>query len=665
MRNALTALTFLLLVLPALAAPVSAQNAAEAPAPAPATKKKPPPVNVVAFVGQGNTARSGRPTPVRVVMDNNEKAVSGFLELRSASGARTRMPVDLPRGAHKEYTLLAPLSQDADNSLANPAAAAELSLVGDGKVLDKQLLTPKFVTDATVVVEATDGQAGLQYLNEGGNSPFRVSQLAPRDLPRQWSGYEPADVVAMSGGVWSQLEDDQRRAFRMWVEHGGRAILCGEVSTQWADPEGLSLAGVVPRDVAPVKSLNCVSAWGGIPYRAKAGTLLTVSGALTPAARPLFHENSRPLIVRKRALLGQVIWIGFDAFRETVRDWDGYRSFWRRAVDEARKPVEGGGDAVPSLGDVKAAQDAAGALPRLPAPPLTAVIGFGIAYALIFGPLNVWMLRRLRRTVKSWLFTPSLAAVMTLVALVVGQQWGNARTVLNTVAVLETASGSRSAHERSLIGLFSPTNRTFDLSAEDWAPTLQFERSADPQDTAEGIDLSWPAQQSEGTVHWEAVALQLFSVRMLQLQRPVDLGGSIDVQLAPFGGGRASGTVRNGAYFGLRNAYLCRNGRYYWLGEIPPGGQVAVKTAGWSGTLPARTEAAAARLDLVETQTFRARMGELWSGARDSLITEPGRSDVWLVAECPDHRTGLTVGGLPYSNHASLLLARVPDGGGR
>src|SRR5438309_3998448 len=67
-------------------------------------KKKPPPVTVVVQVGQENYVRSDRPAPVQVTLINNEKSISGYLELRTARGRTTRMPIDLPRGAQKYYT---------------------------------------------------------------------------------------------------------------------------------------------------------------------------------------------------------------------------------------------------------------------------------------------------------------------------------------------------------------------------------------------------------------------------------------------------------------------------------------------------------------------------------------------------------------------------------
>jgi hypothetical protein len=263
---------------------------------------KPPPVNMNVTVGQDGYARPGRTAPVRVVLDTTETPVTGRLELRGAGRLVTRMPVDLPRRAHKEYTLFATLPEGS--YVAGPLG--ELVLYSGRSAIVHQTLAPADAGDHAIVLSCTGDGSGLQFLNQNGQ-PFRVAHRSPQDLPREWAGYEPADVVALNGRAWTQMNDDQRRAFRMWVEQGGRAILCGESTGEWRDAEGRTLAGVVPQDLRSAPELRCVAPWGGMPYRARSGGLLTVSGPLTVGSSALGVEAQRPLLVAKSALLGRVI----------------------------------------------------------------------------------------------------------------------------------------------------------------------------------------------------------------------------------------------------------------------------------------------------------------------------------------------------------------------
>jgi hypothetical protein len=654
----------------ALAGPAAHAQAPPDPAnaPIPTRKKppKPPPVNMVVEVGRENRARRDRISPIRVVLDNNDRALKGRLEVRDFRGNVTETPVELPRQAHKEYLLFALLSTDSDHP---QAASAEILLLEGRRVVARQTLAPKY-PDEVLVLSATGDGSGLQFLSEQGKyrlpgegRGFLVSHVSPRDLPRQWPGYEPADVVALNGRAWTEMDDTQRRAFRIWVERGGHAILCGESTMEWRDPEAQALAGVIPRKLVSLRSLDCVAPWGGLPYQARAGALLTVSGPLTPGSTPVFRdsasEHEDALIVTRAAFLGRVLWIGFDPFRETLRDWDGYAGFWRRALRHAMMnpdtpPV------IPPLDQSEEARAAASALPRLPAPPLAAILVFGVFYAIIFGPVNIWVLRRLRRTVRSWLFTPALALGMTLVALGVGQSWGNARTVVSSLSLLLATDGSRSALEQNLTGLFSPTNRAFDLVQDDPAPGLHDRGPADPQDPGPAMDLGWPDHQKDGVATWDQVALQLYSTRLLDLTRPRDLAGSMDLRLRvdrASGAVTVAGIVRNGTNLLLKDAYLTCSGRYYWLGDLSPGDQQDVETRGWSRAFPQRAVAAAPVGELQENQSFRENVQKLWRDARTLLIPQSS-SSVWLVARCADYRGGLEVAGLSYNNRAGLLLVQ-------
>ncbi|HEU4752506.1 MAG TPA: hypothetical protein VFU47_05305, partial [Armatimonadota bacterium] len=123
---------------------------------APRGKKKPPPVAMEVQVGlksgEDSYARPDQTVPVRVVLDNNEKAVKGRLEVRDFRGRVTRMPVDLPRKAHQEYTLYVPLRTDPDRE---DAAAAEVVLLTGGKQLNAKPLRIKDPQGATLVLSAT------------------------------------------------------------------------------------------------------------------------------------------------------------------------------------------------------------------------------------------------------------------------------------------------------------------------------------------------------------------------------------------------------------------------------------------------------------------------------------------------------------------------------
>ena len=489
-------------------------------------------------VGQAGGARQGQVVPIKVTLGQNERPITGTLELDDFHGGKSEMPIELPRQANKVYTLFAALRQPDDR---NTGEWADLRVREGGGVLTHQFLMPTDPGDAKVVISATDDGSGLQFLDDQRH--YRVAHLAPRDLPRQWAGYQPASVVALNGRRGPRWMMTSAMRSRTWVENGGRAILCAEATNEWRDPEAQAVAPVTPAHLQTEQELSCLNTWGDTNFRPHGGSILTVDGPLAPGAWSVEPQNGRVLVAGRKALAGRVLWLGFDGFRQTFREWDGYERFWKRALEFVEK--EQGPGEVQDPDQVESARTAASSLPKLPTPPMGAILAFGVVYAFIFGPLNIFVLRRLRRTVKAWLFVPSLALGMTLVVLFAGQSWGSARTVLNSVSILHATAGGRTATENTLIGLFSPTNRAFDLSVEDVAPRLEDRGSTDPQ-VSDNLKLGWPDHQNEGVVKWDSVPIVLFSTRLLHLARPKDMAGSVTDALDWADPLRPAGAVTNG-----------------------------------------------------------------------------------------------------------------------
>jgi hypothetical protein len=265
---------------------------------------------------------------------------------------------------------------------------------------------------------------------------------------------------------------------------------------------------------------------------------------------------------------------------------------------------------------------------------------------------------------------PALALGMTLVVLFLGQRWGSSRTVLNEVSVLRAQSGCMTAREEGLIGLFSPTNRAFDLTVEDSAPVLADTGGGDAAGvTDQQVTLGWPNRQEDGLVRWDAVPMQLFSTLVLREERPYDMRGVIEV--TPMSANPAAGSTRimesvalvtNTTPLALTDAYLTFNGRYCPLGALPSGAEVSVAANAWKQGAPKLPAAREQLGELLENTRYRESLNRLWQDASKQLLSDADRRDAWLVARCEGHRGGLRVAEIPYSNRAALVLVRLPGG---
>jgi hypothetical protein len=617
----------------------------------PQSAAKPPPVNVVAEVGIDNSYRARRITPIRVVLDNIGDGIVGRLTLTSTDGESTEMAIDLPRRGHKEYTLFARLQGGDENSIDAPTWDLRLwDRRFGGRSLDHRKLSPLAIqSDAAFVLSCTGAGSGLQFLHD--LQTYRVKHLSPNEMPRQWPGYEPADVVALNGRAWQEMDEEQRAALRLWLDQGGRAVLCSESPTEWRDAEAAGLIGCTPKDLVSLPRLDCVEEWAGRPYVATSGKLMTVSGPLRPGAEKMLIEGTRALVIRRPTVKGRVIWLGFDPFSQSLRAWRGNKAFWRRLLQEART---GPTRLKPELQESQPTLAAATtALPRLPAPPHWALLVFGVRYALIFGPINILILRRLRRSVRAWFFMPGLALGMLVIVLAGGQAWGQARVVLNETTLLETRFGSRSAWESGLLGVFSPTNRSFAARVEDPAPNVEHLMPASARDVEGGIKaMGWPDEQLDGAVRWSSLPMQLFSIAWLPVSRPRDLAGSLewtrtaDNRLA----------LHNGTALRLRNTYLARRDvgpPYLVLGTVEPGATVALAGDGWSRSLKPREVSEKNPLQLLENRRFQDAFTKAW---QDIPADQAFDGKILLVCET-DSGQGVELEGMPFTNRASLLVA--------
>ena len=407
--------------------------------------------------------------------------------------------------------------------------------------------------------------------------------------------------------------------------------------------------------------LTSTRRWYEVPYQAPGQGILTVDGPREPHTTPITSEAGRPLILMRRAGMGIVLWTSFDPFREGCRTWPGNETFWRWAIDETSK-------APPLLSSIPLSsspsiQSAAAVLPRLPAPSMPLVIGFGVLYALVFGPLNLVMIRRMRRTVRSWLWMPSLAIATTTILMIAGLQWGSSRAILNRVGILQTSVGSLTAEETSVIALFSPTNRTFSVSLDDPAPSIQdrAEASASPASLTASFD--WPTLQTDGLLEWENVSLQLYSTRFIQTQRPYDLAGTLKVKSL----GEGTLQLVNGTRLRLERAYV-GDGTVHWpIGSLNPGQSTTLNLkrpiAAVAPTLPQGVAGGRAASPLVTEQElagFNQHLQTAWREAVGSLAPAGRSRSRWLVAFVTTDRPQMEFKGIHTTQEGCLLLARLP-----
>lgn len=638
------------------------------PAIARAQSAKAPAVRIQVDPGFNGFVRPGRMAALRVTLDTGEEAIEGQLEVREPDGDEvTEMPARLPRRAHQQYTLY--LTPRVAHEL-DPQTAWIVSLRSGRRRWIEQRVTARTLSPGAVLLLSVTGDAsGLQFL-EGARWPLaagsaeatvvHTAQVSTAEFPRHWAALAAADLVAINGRAWTELDGDQRRALREWVEaggwpekdaarSGGRAILCGARPTEWRDADGAALTAMEPSQVLSLARLGSLRSWCGEAFvPPSGGAVLAVTGPPVGEGGPaLLTEAGSPLARVRHAGLGETLWVGFDPFGQAFREWEGAARFWQTASRELLSaPPE---PRLPPLETVEPARAAARSIPRLSSPPVGLMAGFAVVYALLFGPVNLWLLRRLRRTVRAWLLMPAIAAGMAVLLLAAGESWGSGRAVLNEVTVLETDSGALAARQTTLLGVLTPTNRSFDLVTADVAPLFRPVGALYPPQPVGALEvdpLPWPTRQGEGVARFEGQALQLYSMAGMRVTRAVELGGAVRALWRDDGGLQ----VTNSSQLVLKHVAVAWEGRQQSSVDLSPGERHVLPDWGWRAPVsPATSTASASEFD----------------GKRELLqATLPGSVDgkswAWLSAELSEFDSGVRAEGLKPTRRACFLLLRVP-----
>ncbi|MBI3273029.1 MAG: hypothetical protein HYZ53_28830 [Planctomycetes bacterium] len=259
-----------------------------------------------------------------------------------------------------------------------------MSAIWHRLLFDQPILDPSPRID--VVGGDPERMRDLAALSPAG---VRLRCVAPADLPADASGYDDTDwlvVTRASRHVFARPEQEQ--AVRTWASHGGQvlavcaeggAVLRGSAIDRW-------LVGRLGNDTVEVSSVEGLE-WdvGAAPSCSppfRASKLTTTSGISWWGA-----AGQAPLVFQE-AYDGpsQAVFLTFDPWSAPFAGWPPMRRFWRRAYH---------------LGDVwflktnRAFQSPESELLRAQ-PRRDRLALLFVAYLLVQGPADWWLLRRLR-----------------------------------------------------------------------------------------------------------------------------------------------------------------------------------------------------------------------------------------------------------------------------
>ena len=402
----------------------------------------------------------------------------------------------------------------------------------------------------------------------GGNAlDGRVIQLDRVDhLPTEWFGYEGVDVLVFSADnveLGRALASDGRRfaALRQWIELGGRLVLlCGASARQLLGADGPLTT------LAPGRFVDMVRMTQTSPLEHFAGSSSTTPIAARGARQELFvpqfadvegvidayvgrRPRDLPLVVRSARGLGEIAFAGFDLTAAPLAAWAGRPAFLQSLLRPYAAEVEATG--MPQTLVTLGYDDLSGALRQRLGAAFNFVTTFSfsfvallmIAYLVLLGPLDYWLVHRvLRRPAWAWVTFPLLVLLVSGGAYWIGSAAKGGSTRLNQMELVDVDMASGQVRGTYWAALYSPRSERFNLALKRKAPQKGLRAAGSDGATADAATeptpqtlLSWWGLPGSGVGGMQAGGAANLGISGPGYRYSPDLSGLEDVPVLASG----------------------------------------------------------------------------------------------------------------------------------
>ncbi|HVE42193.1 MAG TPA: hypothetical protein VNM14_20080 [Planctomycetota bacterium] len=308
---------------------------------------------------------------------------------------------------------------------------------------------------------ATEEDFGIPSSING--QELRLARISTDTLPDRWAGLASLDLLVIHDAPLDELTADQARALADYVRQGGSVLLSPGATKGWLTHP--VLAAFAPLRVGPPHSATSVPG------------LNRAYGAFRGPEPFLVHEllDGQPFnaatgqdLVRLSSGFGRVFATGCDLRRAPFDTWAGRRALWTDLVTASPRWFQESRSTFPCAASSRQRFELFLAMARLinPYPSFGLILGLAVVFLAVVGPLNYFLLWRLRRTLLLVVTVPAISIGFLALILVLGYVLKGTTTVVHSARLLSTQSGLDCAREIQLYSLFSPSTRTYDVSCE-------------------------------------------------------------------------------------------------------------------------------------------------------------------------------------------------------
>ncbi len=392
--------------------------------------------------------------PVHISAGNSGTAVEGTL-LVEADGTIYSTPISLPTQSNKEVTILVFLSRFEENLTVK-------LLDQDGDILKTAVSNRlNMLTQESLLYGVLSSDpAELGYLENvtGGHASAAVAFLKMEDLAETAVALRPLDILILDDIDSSQISSQQRDAVLAWTSLGGQLLITGGPNWQ---KTALPLADLLPVSLdgqASMDDLPGLQASIGIDFRDPGPYLVTTSSL--QRGELLYHEEGLPLLARQALGRGSIYFLALDPKLAPLLDWDGAEMMWTAVANHTPTlPPWAHG-----IQNSYAAIEAASSISSLTLPSTGQLLLFLLAYIIIIGPINYFILKRMNRRELAWLTIPVLVLLFSVLTAFTGFKSRGGQIITNQLSVAVGQSGGSHMQVQTVVGLYSPRRTNFDLA---------------------------------------------------------------------------------------------------------------------------------------------------------------------------------------------------------
>ena len=577
------------------------------------------PYNVTLTIGWGNYYRPMEWTPADVtIIYNMEKPFGGVLRMSAQQDSLTVLNVIQPITLQKGLPLYVPLA----TKLAPGASTCDLS-IADHRGRDRWSYsydlqsifggvrgqTAVEVNDLLIGSAGKSG-AGLRQLETetrsstaGEQGRVYVGSRFPKHLPWDWTGYASLDLLVLYDVDWSGINAQQARAIAQWVSNGGRALIV--LGATHPLPKTGPLAAMVPLSIGD-SNLVTIRA-RDLPQEASRSPV--IQGEPNAVAAWGLGEPNRPGWTREKlgphevlahgpAGFGRVAVLAFDpdelrlsSSRNTSGSTSGNTDLWVWCVKdllgtrkiEPGQPSSDSGNTGYGYTRYRPGQSSQATnavlehllkIPELRPLSIWWVIGLLTLLAVLLGPVDYLVLKRLDRLPWTWITSTALIALFTVGAYYGVQALRAGSTQVRSVTVTDGIEGGP-AWSTSYSGIFASGSDEYGL--EGLLPNQWWSGLAPTRDeygygsrSEEFSTRKITCLQKDGANLPLPLPISIWSMQCLLTEGPVEqMPFSADVTVR---GGKVIVDVVNRSAGTVRTAWLRHWDRQALLGPVPAKG---------------------------------------------------------------------------------------------